>query len=57
MGLTKEPKKLERVLSGLFIFELDEDNTKVLVHTIENMEIIERFEPKEADDVNALRVC
>lgn len=44
MGLTKEPKKLERVISGLFIFELNEDNSKILVHTIENMEIIERFE-------------
>ena len=28
MGLTKEPKKLERVISGLFIFELNEDNSK-----------------------------
>lgn len=57
MGLTKEPKKLERVISGLFIFELSEDNSKILVHTIENMEIIERFEPETQPNVNALRVC
>lgn len=57
MGLTKEPKKLERVISGLFIFELNEDNSKILVHTIENMEIIERFEPETQPNVNALRVC
>ncbi|EMG45748.1 hypothetical protein SBY92_003453 [Candida maltosa Xu316] len=49
MGLTKESKKLERVLTGLFIFELDEDNSKILVHTIENMEVIEKFEPSEED--------
>ncbi|RCK57634.1 hypothetical protein Cantr_06963 [Candida viswanathii] len=55
--VSRLPGMIMGVLSGLFIFELDEDNSKVLVHTIENMEIIERFEPKEQEDVNALRVC
>lgn len=45
------------MISGLFIFELNEDNSKILVHTIENMEIIERFEPETQPNVNALRVC
>lgn len=49
MGLTKEKKKLERVISGLFIFELTEDNSQILVHTIENVDVVERFEPEEVD--------
>ncbi|EGW30322.1 uncharacterized protein SPAPADRAFT_63178 [Spathaspora passalidarum NRRL Y-27907] len=54
IGLTKENKKLERVISGLFIFELTDDNSQVLVHTIEDMDIIERFAP---DDVDSLTPC
>ncbi|KAG7665649.1 uncharacterized protein J8A68_000855 [[Candida] subhashii] len=55
MGLTKEPKKLERVISGLFIFELNDDNTKILVHTIENVDVVERFQTEDVD--SSLRVC
>ncbi|RLV96543.1 Uncharacterized protein JA1_000019 [Spathaspora sp. JA1] len=54
IGLTKENKKLERVISGLFIFELTSDNSQVLVHTIEDMDIIERFAP---DNIDSLTPC
>lgn len=30
-----------RVLSGVFIFEMDNDNTKIQVHTIDNVEMID----------------
>ncbi|ABN67026.2 conserved hypothetical protein [Scheffersomyces stipitis CBS 6054] len=55
IGLTKENKKLERVISGIFIFELNEDNDKIIVHTIENVDVIERFEAEDID--SELRVC
>ncbi|CAK9440203.1 uncharacterized protein LODBEIA_P43030 [Lodderomyces beijingensis] len=55
MSLSKESEKLERVLSGLFIFELNEECDAIMVHTVENMDIIERFEPEGID--NGLRVC
>lgn len=55
MGVTKEKQKdLERVISGVFIFELNEDYNQILVHTVENMNIIERFEEEPG---NVLRVC
>ncbi|CAD1813680.1 unnamed protein product [Candida parapsilosis] len=55
MGVSKEKQKdLERVICGVFIFELNEDCNQIVVHTIENMNIIERFEEEPA---NALRVC
>lgn len=55
VGLTKEGKKLERVISGIFIFELSEDNDKIVVHTIEDVDLIERTETEDAD--SELRVC
>ncbi|KAI5968567.1 hypothetical protein CANMA_002312 [Candida margitis] len=55
MGVNKEKQKdLERVISGLFIFELNDNCDEILVHTVENMDIIERFETEPG---NALRVC
>ncbi|CCG24633.1 hypothetical protein CORT_0F04090 [Candida orthopsilosis Co 90-125] len=55
MGVSKEKQKdLERVISGLFIFELNNECDQILVHTVENMNIIERF---EEEPENALRVC
>lgn len=55
IGLTKEENRLERVISGLFIFELNKDNSKIIVHTIEDVDVVERT---EFEDVNGkLRVC
>lgn len=56
VGLAKNSgkEKLERVLLGLFIFELNDNCDEIVVHTIENMDIIERLEPEE---INELRVC
>ncbi|GMM38358.1 Mco32 protein [Saccharomycopsis crataegensis] len=45
-------KEFERVLSGVFIFELNLSNDKVLVHNIEDIEIIER--KIEERDLNSL---
>lgn len=44
VGLRKEEQRLERVISGIFIFELNEANDKILVHTIEDMDVEERSE-------------
>lgn len=30
-----------RIVNGLFVFEMNEDNTKITVHTIENVELID----------------
>ncbi|KAI5956765.1 hypothetical protein KGF54_000382 [Candida jiufengensis] len=55
---TTNGKELERVIYGLFIFELNEECDKILVHTIENMDIVEKFEfEEETGPVNGLRVC
>lgn len=55
IGLKKEDSGLERVILGIFIFELNEDNSQVLVHTIEDMTIIERREEQSVEE--KLRVC
>lgn len=55
IGLTKEERKFERVISGLFIFELNEDNSKIIVHTVEDVDVVERTEFENLDD--KLRVC
>lgn len=55
VGLTKEGNKLERVISGIFIFELNQDNDKIVVHTIEDVELVERSETEDVD--SGLRVC
>ncbi|CAH2351528.1 hypothetical protein CLIB1423_03S08328 [[Candida] railenensis] len=47
---------LERVISGIFIFELNEDNDKIIVHTIEDIDILEKTETQENLD-GGLRVC
>lgn len=54
-GLTKESKKLERIISGIFIFELNSMNDEIIVHTIEDIDIIERTELLEIND--GLRIC
>lgn len=55
VGLTKDEPKLERIVSGIFIFDLDEENTHVTVHTVEDMNITERRD--ELSISNKLRVC
>ncbi|KAK6464570.1 hypothetical protein DFJ63DRAFT_317862 [Scheffersomyces coipomensis] len=55
IGLTKVNNKLERVISGIFIFELNETNDEIIVHTVENVDIIERTETEDVD--GQLRVC
>lgn len=55
IGLTREGGKLERTISGIFIFELNENNDKIIVHTIENIEVIEKRDPQNAN--SQLRVC
>lgn len=53
VGLMKELNRLERVISGIFVFELNEDNSKIIVHTIEDVNIVEKREPQ----VGGLRIC
>lgn len=55
VGLSREDHKLERIISGIFIFELNESNDKIIAHTIENVELLERGEPAAA--TTGLRVC
>lgn len=55
IGLTKEHNKLERVISGIFIFELNENNDKIIVHTVEDVNVIEKTETQDID--GELRVC
>lgn len=47
IGLTKAEKNLERVISGIFIFELSEQNDSIIVHTVEDIVVIERTEREE----------
>lgn len=54
VGLVKENKRLERIVCGVFIFELNETNDKIIVHTIEDVNIIERTEPLP---VTRLEIC
>ncbi|ODV81796.1 uncharacterized protein CANTADRAFT_87761 [Suhomyces tanzawaensis NRRL Y-17324] len=55
VGFSKDSQKLERVLSGIFIFELNEENDAIIVHTIENVDLIEKGETEDVD--GELRVC
>lgn len=55
VGLSREDHKLERIISGIFIFELNETNDQIIAHTIENVELLEREEPATA--TSGLRVC
>lgn len=36
--------KVETVLSGIFVFELNDDNSQIMVHTIEDVDVIERYD-------------
>lgn len=49
MATVKEVKKkrLSRLIKGTFIFEFNEENSKILVHTIEDVELI-HYEKKIA---------
>lgn len=55
IGLTKEEVRLERVILGVFIFELNEQNDQIIAHTIEDMDVVERREEQGVD--GKLRVC
>ncbi|GEQ69765.1 hypothetical protein JCM33374_g3439 [Metschnikowia sp. JCM 33374] len=55
VGLRKDDSKLERIISGVFIFELNEANDTIMVHTIDNLNIIERT--AEHNVGNKLRIC
>ena len=55
VGLKKNRYKIERIILGVFIFELNRSNDQILVHTIEDMNIIERDVEESLDD--KLRVC
>lgn len=55
IGLKREDTALERVILGVFIFELSKDNSQVLVHTIEDMTVVERREEHGVEE--KLRVC
>lgn len=55
IGLKRERKKLERVISGVFIFELNEENDRLIAHTIENIDIIEKKEIQNAN--GELKIC
>lgn len=55
IGLTKEHKKLERIICGIFIFELNDQNDKIRVHTIEDIDIIEKTQLENVE--NGLRIC
>lgn len=54
IGLKKDDTQLERVVLGVFVFELSPDNSQVLVHTIEDMIVAERRDEQRAEK---LRVC
>lgn len=45
-ALTKDDRLLERVISGIFIFELNATNDQILVHTIEDVNIVEKPDPQ-----------
>lgn len=55
VGLKKDDSKLERIILGIFIFELNDQNDQVVVHTIDNLNIIERR--TEENVGNKLRIC
>lgn len=55
IGLRKEEEDLERVILGIFIFELNDTNDQIIAHTIEDMDVIERREQQGVD--GKLRVC
>lgn len=45
-AFTKDEKDLERVISGIFIFELNDKNDQIIVHTIEDVNIVEKTDPQ-----------
>lgn len=40
-ALIKEQSLIDRIVRGVFIFEFNEDNSRILVHTFENVEMID----------------
>lgn len=54
IGLKKDDTHLERIISGVFVFELSQDNDTIIVHTVEDMDVVER---RDALTVPKLRVC
>ncbi|CAK7892347.1 hypothetical protein CAAN1_01S09626 [[Candida] anglica] len=52
--LLAKDKDLDRVISGIFVFELNESNDQIIVHTIEDINILERTETQVDGE---LRVC
>lgn len=55
IGLKQEDIRLERIILGVFVFELNDDNTEILVHTVEDMNVVEH--EQEALALLKLRVC
>lgn len=55
IGLKQEDIRLERIILGVFVFELNEDNTEIMVHTVEDMNVVEH--EQEALVQQKLRVC
>ncbi|EGV62465.1 hypothetical protein PSN45_001225 [Yamadazyma tenuis] len=54
VGLSKAQNQMERVISGFFIFELNEDHSQIVVHTIEDVDIVEK---SSTEEVGGLRIC
>ncbi|SCU77376.1 LAFA_0A01442g1_1 [Lachancea sp. 'fantastica'] len=48
LGELKRQMDYPRIIHGLFIFELNKNNTKILVHTIDNVEFYGRRKKQEA---------
>lgn len=55
IGLKQEDIRLERIILGVFVFELSEDNTEILVHTVEDMNVVEH--EQDVPVHLKLRVC
>lgn len=54
-GLKRDDRKIERVISGIFIFELNLSHTEIVAHTIENIDWLERGDSESV--TGGLRVC
>lgn len=55
IGRKNDDSSFNRVILGIFIFELTPDNSQILVHTIDDMVIVERRENQGVEE--KLRVC
>ncbi|CCF58993.1 hypothetical protein KAFR_0F03980 [Kazachstania africana CBS 2517] len=52
--LSTEDKNVTRLLSGVFIFELNDDSSRIAVHTIDNIELIDFSKKSVTNEKNAL---